>query len=95
MVEIYQEQFIDLLLCQPMLTGDHLIDDNLIFNPSSISIKENKIEGLTEVDISSFEEISQLLKLGEQNRHVNTTRLNKISSRSHSICMLKVISAQT
>lgn len=27
MVEIYQEQFIDLLTPQPTLTGDHLIDD--------------------------------------------------------------------
>lgn len=27
MVEIYQEQFIDLLTLQPIVTGDHLIDD--------------------------------------------------------------------
>ena len=95
MLEIYQEQFIDLLLCQPVLTGDHLIDDNLVMTQNTISIKENQINGLTEVDISSLDEILQLLKLGEQNRHVNSTKLNRISSRSHSICMLKVSSAQT
>ena len=57
MLEIYQEQFIDLLLCQPVITGDHLIDDNLEFNQNAITLKDNQIEGLTEVDISSIDEI--------------------------------------
>ena len=33
----------------------------------------------------------QILMLGENNRHVNCTGQNKVSSRSHSICILEVV----
>jgi kinesin family protein C2/C3 len=45
----------------------------------------NLVVGLTEVDITSFEEVKQLMALGNNNRAVGAHDMNKHSSRSHSI----------
>jgi len=45
----------------------------------------NVVVGLTEVDITSFEEVKQLMALGNNNRAVGAHEMNKHSSRSHSI----------
>ena len=45
MIEIYQEQFVDLLCTQPVLTGDHLIDDQIAFQNKELKIKESATRG--------------------------------------------------
>lgn len=98
MVEIYQEQLIDLLCQQVVLTGDHLIDNALLLSPNKeLKLKEHYqrgvyIEGLTEASITSVDQILEILRLGEENRHVNSTKQNIKSSRSHSICTIRVAS---
>ena len=48
------------------------------------------IEGLTCASVGTYEETIELLMLGERNRHVNSTKSNKVSSRSHSICIIEI-----
>jgi len=45
----------------------------------------NLVVGLTEIDITSFDEVKQLMALGNNNRAVGAHDMNKHSSRSHSI----------
>jgi centromeric protein E len=61
-----------------MLTGDHLIDDQIKGPNREVKLKESMkrgtfISGATSARISNAEEIVQLLNLGELNRHVNST----------------------
>lgn len=49
------------------------------------------VEGLTDVCIVSEEEIMAVICTGETMRHVASTNLNKLSSRSHSICMIEIV----
>lgn len=79
MIEIYQESFVDLLCHQPVLTGDHLIDNRIQFQSKELKIKESSsrgtyIQGLTSARITSSDEILKLISQGERNRHVNSTR---------------------
>ncbi|CDW74824.1 kinesin motor domain containing protein [Stylonychia lemnae] len=83
MVEIYKEQLRDLL---------HDSTDQ----PPELKIKEDPkrgtyVEGLNDVCIVSEEEIMTVLCTGETMRHVASTHLNQVSSRSHSICIIEVI----
>jgi hypothetical protein len=84
MLEIYQENIRDLLI-QP----------NSFVN-SELKVKESPkrgiyVEGLTEVFIVNEMEMLQLLSIGNQNRHVASTKMNSQSSRSHSIFILEMI----
>lgn len=79
MLEIYKETLRDLLSPEP----------------NELKIKENPrrgifIQGLTEVCVVSEEELLEVISLGEQMRTVASTRLNKVSSRSHQLFMLDV-----
>lgn len=61
MVEIYQEKFIDLLAMQHILTGDHLIDSQIL-KEKELKLKEcNKrgvyIENLTKAEIATEQEM--------------------------------------
>jgi len=86
MIEIYKEQLIDLLNIRPLLTGDHLKDEQKNFQSKKLKLKEKLlwdgttstyIEGATSATIKSYTQINQLIKLGEKNRHVNSTNLNR------------------
>ena len=82
MVEIYKETLRDLLHDSPEA-------------PPELKIKEDPkrgtyVEGLTDVCIVSEEEIMTVLCTGETMRHVASTNLNKLSSRSHSICIIEI-----
>jgi hypothetical protein len=82
MVEIYKETLRDLLHDTPA-------------SPPELKIKEDPkrgtyVEGLTDVCIVSEEEIMTVLCTGETNRHVASTNLNQLSSRSHSICLIEI-----
>jgi len=80
MIEIYKERLRDLLETE----GNNL------------RIKECPkrgvhVEGLSEVCLTSEEEMLELLSIGEQMRTVAATKLNKTSSRSHLLFVLQVI----
>ena len=49
------------------------------------------VDGVTEICIVNEDEVMELIYQGEQMRHISSTKLNKVSSRSHSICMIEVI----
>ena len=83
MVEIYKETLCDLLHDSPA-PGPEL------------KIKEDPkrgtyVEGLTAVCIVNEEEIMEVIYSGEVMRHIASTKLNKASSRSHSICIIEII----
>ena len=48
------------------------------------------VEGLTEVYIDSLEEFLEIIDFSHDQRMVASTKLNKHSSRSHSIFMLEI-----
>jgi hypothetical protein len=83
MVEIYKEQLRDLLHESPE-------------NGPELKIKEDPkrgtyVEGLNDVCIVNEEEMMTVLCAGETMRHVASTRLNQLSSRSHSICIIEIV----
>ena len=85
--EIYNEQIFDLL--------DYTISAARLTRPSTLQLRDGKgrpyICGLREVHVSSAEEAWQLVQIGRQNQHIASTRLNRASSRSHSIFTLRLI----
>ena len=77
-LQIYKEVIYDLL------TGE-----------KDLKIKENPIRGiyvdkLTEVYVNTFETFMDYVDLAQQNRIVSETKLNHVSSRSHSILIFEV-----
>ena len=78
LMEIYKEVIYDLL------TGD-----------KNLPIKEHPtrgiyVEGLNEVYLSSVDDFYNYFEIAEANRKVGETKLNRTSSRSHSILVLEV-----
>ena len=64
MVEIYQEQFIDLLCYVPPITGDHLIDNEqkILYPQKELRLKDTQnggsfIHGAIHAEVNSVEEI--------------------------------------
>ena len=77
-LQIYKENIYDLL------TGEN-----------NLKIKENPIRGiyvdkLTEVYIDSFETFMEYIDISQENRIVSETKLNSLSSRSHSILIFEI-----
>ncbi|EAS00562.2 kinesin motor catalytic domain protein (macronuclear) [Tetrahymena thermophila SB210] len=81
-VEIYTDFVYDLLKPFDKLTETLQIGED--YN------KEFFIKGAVEEIVSSIDEILQLLKYGEYNRHYTSTAMNHVSSRSHTIFRLYV-----
>jgi kinesin family protein 15 len=80
--EIYQEKVIDLL-------NDSSNDS------SGLSVREDTkhgvfVDGLTEEVVKSSADVSKVLGIGYNNRHVGETNMNRESSRSHAVFMLTV-----
>ncbi len=66
------------------------VNDLLSPDSTKLQIHESKesgiyVAGLREDIVTSVEHVLQLLEAGERSRHVGETRMNKNSSRSHSI----------
>lgn len=79
MVEIYMEKLRDLL-------------DT---TKTNLQIKQDKVRGIfigdvTERYISSQEEIIDIMKIGNENRKVASTKMNDQSSWSHSLFLMTV-----
>lgn len=83
MLEIYKEQFVDLLK-----TKDKAHRDLKLMTSTA---KGTYVEGLTSVAVSSHQQIMDLIKHGLENRHTGQTKQNQQSSRSHSIFMIEVL----
>ena len=81
-VEIYNDNIYDLL--KPLSLKNEIITINEDQN------KEFFLKGVTEQCISSCEEIIEMLKLGEINRHYAETNMNHVSSRSHTIFRIAI-----
>lgn len=85
-LEIYNEKIIDLLL--PATTPSSLelkIRDDPVYG--------TKIVGITSPEITSKEQLQQLIKKGDTNRKTSATDFNTRSSRSHSILQIKLAHA--
>ncbi|KAJ4755936.1 Kinesin-like protein [Rhynchospora pubera] len=66
------------------------INDLLVLESQKLPIHENLergvyVAGIREEIVSNAEQVLQLLKLGEENRHFGETNMNARSSRSHTI----------
>ncbi|MES1908328.1 MAG: hypothetical protein MHM6MM_001283 [Cercozoa sp. M6MM] len=80
-LEIYREKIRDLLNPTPP--------------PKPLKVREQRdgstfVEGLTEVFVTSVEEVFDLIRVGGGNRAVAATSMNADSSRSHSLLVLRV-----
>jgi len=86
--EIYNEQIFDLL---DMST----VPAARMTRPSNLQLRDGDgrpyISGLRQVLVSSAEEAWRLVQIGRENQHIASTRLNRASSRSHSIFTLRLI----
>lgn len=75
MLEIYNETILDLLDSNP--------------NKEKLDVRQtpdgNTVPGLTEVSITSWEQVLDLMRQGQANRAVGSHDMNDRSSRSHSI----------
>ena len=70
----------------------------MVQNP--LKIKYNKrngviLEGVNEIQTSSFYEMFELLRLGETNRKIRQTNKNEMSSRSHTIFIVNLENKKT
>lgn len=72
-----------------MLATPERLGDTLMLNEDTKK-GDFYIKGVTEESVTSFEEILEWLKLGEDNRHYAQTAMNHSSSRSHTIFRLMV-----
>jgi kinesin family member 1 len=64
--------------------------------PVTLKVREHPqkgvfVEKLTHVRVTTFEEVMQLIEIGDKNRTVASTLVNKHSSRSHAIVTLTVV----
>ncbi|EFC35518.1 kinesin [Naegleria gruberi] len=71
------------------------IMDLLDASKTNLPIREDPkngvfVEQLTQVQVNEPYEVMQLIKEGSKNRQVNSTNMNKLSSRSHVILMITV-----
>ena len=48
------------------------------------------VDGLTQINVKSKDQLYQLLKIGAKRRSVNYTAMNKNSSRSHAVLQVLV-----
>jgi hypothetical protein len=80
--EIYEEKVYDLLSSK-----------NALESPLNVQVGVGhsvKVEGLTEVKVSSIEEAETIIRSGIANRHIASTNMNRTSSRSHALFTLNI-----
>lgn len=80
-VEIYNDNIYDLLISK-----EEAFNETITVNEDSN--KEFFLKGVNEESINNLEEILEIMKRGENNRHYAETNMNHVSSRSHSIFKL-------
>ena len=80
MLELYNEEIVDLLSTNR--------EEKLQLHESAD--KKVYVKGLSTFVISTPKEMNEKLMFGSNNRHTGSTQMNNVSSRSHSIFMIKV-----
>ncbi|XP_033745446.1 kinesin-like protein KIN-14E isoform X2 [Pecten maximus] len=78
LIEIYNETVVDLLS-----------DDAKVIDLKTVGNKVN-LPGLIEIEIKSPDSIKSVMKKGDKNRSVASTKMNSTSSRSHLLLLLRV-----
>ncbi|XP_021351987.1 kinesin-like protein KIN-14E isoform X4 [Mizuhopecten yessoensis] len=78
LIEIYNETVVDLLS-----------DDAKVIDLKTIGNKVS-LPGLIEIEIKTPNDIKSIMKKGDKNRSVASTKMNSTSSRSHLLLLLKV-----
>ncbi|KAM4696731.1 kinesin-like protein KIFC1 [Rhinophrynus dorsalis] len=83
-LEIYNETLRDLLVSRP--------DKKLEYDIRKVSSSSSHVyvTNLRYVDVSSVDEVHELLRIAKTNRSVAKTAINDRSSRSHSVFQLKI-----
>jgi kinesin family protein 5 len=95
-LELYNEKL------QDLIDRKNISEKNItnLARKNNLHIKEDKSKGIfiqdvTEVYVSSAEQMKQVHKSGAENRTMAATRMNERSSRSHSIFVLYVSQKDT
>ncbi|XP_069140812.1 kinesin-like protein KIFC3 isoform X4 [Argopecten irradians] len=78
LIEIYNETVVDLLS-----------DDAKVIDLKTVGNKVN-LPGLIEIQIKTPDDIKSVMKKGDKNRSVASTKMNSTSSRSHLLLLLRV-----
>lgn len=82
--EILNEQIFDLLAPESL--------DQALSHREDAGALGVYVEGLREVKVTDPESALQIFRQGIANRHVASTKMNRTSSRSHAVFVLKVMS---
>ena len=77
MLEVYLDKLVDLLSSNPV-------------EKQSCGIKGGRVEGLTQREVTSTEEVLAIMTEGKSNRKVASTAMNSESSRSHLVVFITV-----
>ena len=105
-LEIHKEKFVDLLEtdnenkkieikfenCPQFDSASYLNTKNAGFEPENFVVNKNvlKVSGLVEKKFVSYQDFDFLFRLATKNKKVGATEMNKTSSRSHVIYMVKM-----
>ena len=86
MVEIYMEKIQDLLIPKEK-------------RGAPLQIRENKgdiyVEGVQIKPVDSYDSIQRWIDIGDKNRSIDATAMNKTSSRSHTVFTIEIVKVTT
>ena len=98
MCEVYNERVYD-LLNEPSSSGSTVVPTGsfapAVQGSSPLQLRDDPVRGifvehLTEEAVSSLDEAEKVLNAGLKNRHVAATLMNRTSSRSHAVFLLRL-----
>ena len=85
-IEIYNEVIYDLLVARKQEIAEKILTIN------ETKAAGFKVNGANQVEVESIQQVLELIKVGELNRHYAETFLNHCSSRSHTMFRLHITS---
>jgi hypothetical protein len=98
-VQIYCETITDLLSTRSAPSDSHSYTSSTetVNQPISLSIRENNggkgvyVDGLSKHRLTSLDDLTEVLQVGDLNRCTASTNMNEFSSRSHAVLMVEII----
>ena len=87
MVEIYLEKIQDLLV--------PLAEKGKKELEVRSTAKEIWVEGAKNLEVMTYEQIDSTIKMGESNKSIAATNMNKTSSRAHTVVTIKIVKVTT
>lgn len=95
-----QGDFEYLVTCSYLEIYNESLQDLLDPSTTALKIRESMdkgiyVEGVTEINVRSTQEMTDIVNKGTCNRHVSCTDMNKDSSRSHAVMTMKIESKIT